>query len=190
MTVTVVCAAKPKTVLAYLQRLKQPFIPLEAGYYRWQGQPAIYLIVINELPIAPKNYSLLLFTASERKFREFLEDVVAQRDMVYVRYAYEVRPKLTKEVLTMAGISATLSQEDLKFIAEDIGTELVPFLQTEDLVRGLSAEKKRELISLLKLEELLSGISLENQERLLQLLVKMRSADPVEQEMANGNHSE
>lgn len=90
----------------------------------------------------------------------------------------------------MAGISATLSQEDLKFIAEDIGTELVPFLQTEDLVRGLSAEKKRELISLLKLEELLSGISLENQERLLQLLVKMRSADPVEQEMANGNHSE
>jgi hypothetical protein len=77
MAVTIVCAGKPKTVLTYLERLQQPFVPMEAGYYRWQGQPPIYLIVVNELPITPKNYTLLLFTASKRKFREFLEQVVA-----------------------------------------------------------------------------------------------------------------
>jgi hypothetical protein len=57
MVVTIVCAGKPKTVFTYAERLAQPFVPVEAGYYRRQGQPSIYLIVINELPITPKNWS-------------------------------------------------------------------------------------------------------------------------------------
>jgi len=57
MVVTIVCAGKPKTVFTYAERLAQPFVAVEAGYYRRQGQPSIYLIVINELPITPKNWS-------------------------------------------------------------------------------------------------------------------------------------
>lgn len=189
MVVTIICAGKPKTVFTYAERLKQPFVPVEAGYYRRQGQPPIYLIVINELPITPKNYSLLLFAASKHKFREFLEQVVAQQNMVYIRYAYEVDPKLTKEVLTMAGISSTLSKSDLKFMAEDIGPELVPFLHTEDLVKGLNAKKKRELISAFNLEELLSGLSPENQEKLFQLLLKTRKISSAAREEKNGTHT-
>lgn len=188
MAVTIVCAGKPKTVFTYLEGLQQPFIPVEAGYYRRQGQPSIYLIVVNELPIVPQNYGLLLFAASKRKFREFLEQVVAQQNLVYIRYAYEIDPKLTREVLTMAGISSTLSKSDLKFMAEDIGPELVPFLHTEDLVKGLNAEKKRELISALNLEDLLSGLSPENQERLFQLLLKTRRLNSTVHGEKNGGH--
>jgi hypothetical protein len=48
--------------------------------------------------------------------------------MITGHYVYEVRPKVTREVLTMAGIS-TSSRKDLEFMAEDIGPELVPFLK-------------------------------------------------------------
>jgi len=87
----------------------------------------------------------------------------------------------------MAGISATLSQEDLAFMAEDIGPELVPFLQPEAVVKGLNAEKRRKLISLLKVEDLLGGISPENQAKLLALLLEMRTTDAMDSEEKNGN---
>jgi hypothetical protein len=172
MVVTIVCAGKPKTVFTYAERLAQPFIPVEAGYYRRQGQPPIYLIVINELPITPKNYGLLLFAASKHKFREFLEEVVAQQNMVYIRYAYEVDPKLTREVLTMAGISSTLSKSDLKFMAEDIGRELLAFLPPEDRVAGMSVEERLAGITV---EELLTEMSPEKRKRILELLLKMNT---------------
>ncbi|MCE7986016.1 MAG: hypothetical protein DYG89_32975 [Caldilinea sp. CFX5] len=185
MVVTIVCAGKPKTVFTYAEQLKQPFVPVEAGYYRRQGQPPIYLIVINELPITPKNYGLLLFAASKRKFREFLEEVVAQQNMVYIRYAYEVEPKLTREVLTMAGISSTLSKSDLKFMAEDIGRELLAFLPVEDRLAGLKAEElldalapeeRNRLFAGLKAEELLKALPAKERKRLFELMVKMNSA--------------
>lgn len=177
MTVTIVCAGKPKTVFDYAARLQQPFAPVEAGYYRRQGQPPIYLIVINELPITPKNYGLLLFAASKRKFREFLEAVVAQQNMVYIRYAYEVDPKLTREVLTMAGISSTLSKSDLKFMAEDIGRELLAFLPVEDRLAGLKAE------------ELLNALPPEERKRLFELLQKMNLSTQKSKSKSPGNGS-
>jgi hypothetical protein len=48
--------------------------------------------------LLPKNYPLLVFAASERKFREFLQQIIQERSSIYIRYAYEVRPKVTKEV--------------------------------------------------------------------------------------------
>lgn len=177
MTVTIICAGKPRAVMKYVQRLQQPFIALEPGYYRRQGQPSIHLIVINELSVTPKNYSLLLFAASEDKFREFLEQVVAQRDRVYIRYAYEVRPRVTKEMLTMAGISATLSREDLAFMADDIGRELMAFLPLEERLAGASAE------------ELLTVLTPEKRKRLLELMLKMSMSTAVEKHESNGNSS-
>lgn len=156
----------------YAERLQQPFAPVEAGYYRRQGQPPIYLIVINELPNTSKNYGLLLFAASKRKFREFLEEVVVQQNMVYIRYAYEVDPKLTREVLTMAGISSTLSKSDLKFMAEDIGRELLAFLPAEDRVAGMSVEERLTGITV---EELLTEMSPEKRKHILELLLKMNA---------------
>lgn len=133
--------------------------------------------MINELPVTPKNYSLLLFAASEDKFREFLEQVVAQRDRVYIRYAYEVRPRVTKEVLTMAGISATLSREDLEFMADDIGRELMAFLPLEERLAGASVE------------ELLTVLTPEKRKRLLELMLKMSMSTAVEKNGSNGSSS-
>lgn len=166
LTVTIICASKPRTVFTYTEQF-QPFHPVEAGYYKNDAHPAVYLIVINELPIIPKNYPLLLFASSTRKFRKFLDEVVAKGDLTYIRYAYEIRPKLTREVLTMAGISSTLSQEDLKFMAQDVGRELMAFLPPEERLVGIRLE---ELLQAIDAGVLLHELSSEHRAVLVELL--------------------
>jgi hypothetical protein len=197
MTVTIICAAKPRTVLAHAQTF-QPFHQIAAGYYKNEAHPPVYLIVVNELPITPKNYALLLFASSERKFRQFLEKMIVEGNTRYIRYAYEVRPQMTREVLTMAGISTSISRKDLEFMAEDIGPELVPFLKPKDLLKGLNPEKQRELISLLSpeeilanisIEELIKGISPEQRKKLFELVLKMLASGLADKEELNGKSS-
>ena len=95
--------------------------------------------MINELIIEPKNYPLLLFAASKKKFRQFLEQIVKEDNSIYIYYAYRIKPELTKEVLEMSGKSRSY-RRNLEFIAKDIGRELIPFLSTEDRIRGLDPE--------------------------------------------------
>ncbi|MFN8489442.1 MAG: hypothetical protein U0350_17805 [Caldilineaceae bacterium] len=183
-TVTIICAGKPHAVFSYAQQLQQPFQAVAEGYYKREGIPPVYLIISNELPILPKNYPLLLFAGSDRKFREFLDQLIVTRNRTYIRYAYEVRPKVTKEALTMAGISATLSREDLKFMAEDIGPELIAFLKPKELLQAMSTQKRRELMAviaedtgselaaLLKPEDLLQGMSPEKRRELMMVMAK------------------
>ncbi|MCE7983974.1 MAG: hypothetical protein DYG89_22600 [Caldilinea sp. CFX5] len=199
MTVTIICAARPRTVLTHVQPF-QPFKPIAAGYYKNEAHPPVYLIVVNELPIVPKNYALLLFASSDRKFRQFLETLVIAGNTRYLRYAYEIRPHMTREVLTMAGISTTISRKDLEFMAEDIGPELIPFLKPQDLLRRMNAQKQREFISLLGPEEILANISVEDlikkmgpdqQIKLFELLLKNLSASLADKEKndeKNGNN--
>lgn len=158
------------------------------------GELSNYLIVVNDLPVTPNNYPLLVFASSERKFREFLEQVIHKGESTYIRYAYEVRPQLTKEILTMAGISATLSREDLEFMADDIGPELVPFLKAEDLLHSMDPEEQKKLlVSLLSLDDLLAAKTFEkllgevdpkNRKRLLELLSRLQTSSSVDQEEA------
>ena len=156
------------------------------------------MIVINELPIILKNYPLLLFASSEGKFRDFLEQVAMAGNSTYIRYAYEIRPQVTREVLTMAGISATLSHEDLAFMAEDIGSELVPFLKPKDLLQAMDSEKQREFISLLNpkeilanisVEELIEDISPEQRKKLFELVLKMLASGLADREELDGKSS-
>lgn len=46
----------------------------------------------------------------------------------------------------MAGISSTLSRKDLQFMAEDIGPELVAFLEPEDVMKGMNKKKQLRLL--------------------------------------------
>lgn len=184
LTVTIICASRPQTVFTYAQKLKQPFTAITEGFYKQDNIPPLYLIVINELPVIPKNYPLRLFASSIRKFREFLEQVVMEKNSTYIQYAYEVRPKITREVLTMAGISTTLSRDDLKFMAEDIGPELAPFLKAEDVVKAVDAKKQvsffasslEELLKNRGLEHLLTDVPPENLQQLLEWLLKKQTA--------------
>lgn len=194
MTVTILCASKPRTVFTYTKKFR-PFRQLEPGYYKNDDYPTLYLIIINELPIVPKNYPLLLFASSERKFRKFLEEVVAKGDFTYLRYAYEVRPKLTREVVTMAGISATLSKEDLQFMADDIGLELMAFLPPAKRLAGISAAERLagisadELLKAISSGALLHELSPDHRKVLLELLATMQAANQKEQKKRNGSHS-
>jgi len=74
--------------------------------------------VINELPVELKNYPLLLFAASKKKFRQFLKQIVKEDNSAYLYYAYRIDPKLTKEVLEMSGKSRSY-RKNLEFIAKD-----------------------------------------------------------------------
>lgn len=169
----------------------QPFKPIAAGYYKNEAYPPVYLIVINELPIIPKNYALLLFASSDRKYRQFLEQLVMEGNTRYIRYAYKVRPQMTREVLSMAGISTSISRKDLEFMAADIGPELVPFLTPKDLQRGMNPQKQKEFFSLFSsseilanigLEELIKGMSPDQQVKLFELLLKTVAAGLTDKE--------
>lgn len=157
----------------------------QPGYYQSKEQPAIYLIVVNELPITPLNYPLLVFAASEQKFREFLQQVIAKGDATYIRYAYEVRPQVTKEVLTMAGVPSSLTREDLEFMAEDIGVEMIGVMKPDDVMKGLNVDKQQQLFSQMlsttNIEDLLNQISPEQRKRLFELVLKRVAADLTEQ---------
>jgi len=217
MTVTIISAGKPRTVFTHARaERKQPFVATaEKGYYKTGEQPPIYLIVINELPIIPKNYPLLIFASSTQKFREALEQMIVKGERTYIRYAYEVRPQLTKEVLTMAGVTSRLSRKDLKFMADDIGRELVTFMSPKDLLEvinpkdilevmdpkdllaGMDAEKQRDLLALLSpedrladmsIEELLKGIPPTKQKALLDFLLKTYSATATDETQTHGSN--
>lgn len=151
------------------------------------------MIVVNELPIVPKHYPLLLFAASEQKFREFLEQVITVGEYTYIRYAYEVRPHVTKEVLTMAGVASRLSRKDLEFMAEDIGPEIIAVMNAEKLLKGLNTEKGQALLSQMLatgiFEEWINGISPDHQKRLFELVLKRLAADLTDESKSgrNGN---
>lgn len=97
------------------------------------------------------------------------------------RYAYEVRPLITSEVLTMAGVASRLSHKELEFMAGDIGPELVPFLNPGDVVKGMNAEKRQgllaEILDAANMEEVVNKMSPAHKKRLLELVLKMVSAD-------------
>jgi hypothetical protein len=93
MTVTIICAQTPRKVLS------QPdfgFQKIAKGYYLCNALGLkIYLIAINELPIEPMYYSLLLFASSKRKSQEMIEEIVKSSLVEYIPYAYRIHPKLT-----------------------------------------------------------------------------------------------
>lgn len=207
MTVSIVSAGRPRTVIKYAKEERQrPFVATaEAGYYKTDEQPPVYLIVINELPIIPKNYPLLLFASNEQKFREALAQMIVAGKHTYIRYAYRVRPQVTKEVLVMAGKARSLPRKDLEFIASDIGRELIDVMEPEDVMQGMDEKKQKRLLSLfspeerladltpeerlsdLTPEEILKGMSPEKQKAFLDSLLKIYPALEVDEKQPNGD---
>jgi len=172
MTVTIISARKPINVLRHCQD-DVKWEEIGEGHYVSSDILPVHLIVINELPIEPKNYPLLLFAPSKKKFRQFLERIIKEDNSAYIYYAYRIDPKQTKEVLKMAGKSSSY-QKNLEFIAKDIGKELIPFLSIEERLLGLTAE---ELASALTPEERLVGLTPEERRKFRQLLEEEEKGD-------------
>jgi len=163
--VTIISARKPIKVLHHCQddvRWESD----EVGHYVNTDILPVHLIVINELPVEPKNYPLLLFAASKKKFRQFLKQIVKEDNSAYLYDAYRIDPKLTKEVLGMSRKSRSY-RKNLEFIAKDIGEELIPFLSKEDMLKHLTPE---EIVRNLTPEERLIGLAPEDRKKLRQLL--------------------
>ena len=173
MTVSVICSRKPRQVLRSEEEIE--FLSLGEGYYRSTNNPPVNVIVVNELEITPKNYPLLMFASSKKKFKEFLLDTVKNNCFdAYVEFSYRVNPEITKEVVEMAGYG--LSKKKLQFMANDIGPKLLPFIPKEDLLKHISLEEllagltAEDRLAGLTAEERLSGITDEERKKLKQLL--------------------
>lgn len=168
MTVTIVCAGKPITVL-HKSKEHAVFEALGNGYYKSDEKVAVYIIAINELPVIEQNYPLLLFASNKRKFREFLTQYLEEeKSYSYLSYAYRNQPQITREVLNMARLSE-IPRENLEFMAQDIGKELIPFLAPEMLVARLTSQER---VAGLPLQERVAGISAKEEKELLELLLK------------------
>ena len=183
MTVTIISARKPINVLRHCPDDVR-WEEVAVGHYVSTDILPVHLIVINELPIEPKNYPLLLFASSKKKFRQFLGRIVKEDNSAYIYYAYRIDPELTKEVLDMAGKSRSY-RKNLDFIAKDIGKDLIPFLSKEEMLKQMTPEDIVGAVTLEKLaramtleerlrgldaEDILHGLDSETREKLKQLL--------------------
>ena len=161
LTLTMICAQTPRKVLSHP---KIGFEQMREGYYFSDHRGLnVYLIVINELPIVPVNYSLLLFASSKVKRREIIEEIMITESVKHIAYSYQIDPELTKEISEMADKYT----RNLEYIAETMGQDLLPFISIEDRLRDLTPAQRLEGLSL---EDRIEDLSDEEREGLRQLL--------------------
>jgi hypothetical protein len=197
MTTTIISSRQPRNVLYHCPD-DVKWEQVGVGHYISTDLLPVHLFVCNELVIEPKNYPLLLFVASKRKFREFVERVVAEENTFYTYYAHAVDEVLTEEVLRMAGRKnryeknlerifdkidperqrprPTLEQWLWAISIEGIKEEQLKKLSPEERLQGLKPEQRvegltpEERLEGLTLEERLSGLEPELQEKILQVV--------------------
>ena len=152
MSVTIVCARKPITILD--RRIpSHTFTEKEAGVYQNDGFPQVTIIVINELPLTNINIPLILFAGNEAKFREAVLQLLAENNVEYVSYALLIRPQQTQELAEMTN----RYEENMKIIARDMGADMIKHMEPEVIISALTPE------------QLIASLSMEDIERLRQL---------------------
>ncbi len=167
VTITIVCARTPQKVLRHFQE-DIKFESLGGGYYRSTDNLPIHIVAINELEVTPKNYPLLMFATSKRKFVAFLRDAMGQAesdDNPVITFAYFLKSDLIKE-LNMP-IKNRLSKEALAFIIEDIGDEILSCFSPDEIASRLSVDERltglsaEEVLARFSPEEVLARFSAE-----------------------------
>ena len=98
-----------------------------------------------------------------------LARIVGEDNSVYIYYAFRLEPERTKEVLEMAGKQSAY-QKSLERIVKVAGTDLLPFLSKDDILKQMTPE---DLVRGLSSKEQLSQLDDEEQKRLKQLLQKL-----------------
>ena len=136
------------------------FESLEGGYYRSTDKLPIHIIAINELEVTPENYPFLMFATSKQKFEEFLRDAIDRDDSddnPILTFAYVLKSDRIQEI--DMPLKNRISKEALAFMIEDIGDEILSCfsadeltrrLTPEELISGLTPEKRRQLQRLLE----------------------------------------
>jgi hypothetical protein len=167
MTVTIVSARKPIKVLRQSQN-DVKWEEIGVGHYVSTDLLPVHLLVCNELPLERKYYPLILFAASQEKFRRFMLRLIEEENATYIDYAFRANPDLTKEVLRMAG-KQSLYEKQLERIAKAVGPDLISFLNKDELLEQIPPEVR---VRGLTLEERLRGLNLdaETLEKLKQLI--------------------
>ena len=169
LTVTIICAQTPRKVLSHpgfgFQRIAE-------GYYLCHALDVpVYLIATNELPIEPMYHSLLLFASSKVKIQQIVEDIVENNAVQFFFFVSLLHPQLAQEVLEMAK-RRDLIEENVKILAEGLGSRLAPYIAPEDRLRDLTPEQWLQGLDAanIPLEDIVKHLSDEKRQALRQLL--------------------
>ncbi len=165
MTITIISARQPRNVL-YHSSLDVKWESEGIGHYKSTDIFPVHLFVCNELELTKKNYPLLLFATSKEKFRQFVERIIGEDNLTYIYYASRVEPKITKEILKMAG-KQSLYEKQLRRIIDSMGEDLLEKMTPEERVRGLTVSER---VRGLTVSEMLAGLDIED----------LRALDPEE----------
>ncbi len=142
LTVCAVTSGKPVKVLSKVHQLVR-FSPVAEALYKSNDKLPFYVLVVAELAIEERNYSLLLFSKGKKR-KAFLRELVRKGAMEYLRLAYQLYPDDVMEVFSMSKDFPTL-EENIRVIVNDLGAEKI--------AQAITAEQKESLLRAL-LEQL------------------------------------
>ncbi len=172
MTVTIVSARQPRSVLNRCPSDVR-WDSVGIGHYQSTDLLPVNLFVCNELELVAKNYPLLLFASSKRKFYQFVEQLIGEDNLAYLSYAARVAPEITMEVFKMAK-RENLYDKQLRRIIDVMGPDLLKKMTPQERFQGMTPGERLEGMTL---QERLEGMTL--QERLAGLSSEdLRSLDP------------
>ncbi len=181
MTVTIVSARQPRNVLSRCPSdVRWDCVGI--GHYQSMDLLPVNLFVCNELELVAKNYPLLLFASSKRKFYPFVEQLIGEDNLAYLSYAARVAPEITMEVFKMAK-RENLYDKQLRRIIDVMGPDLLKKMTPQERFQGMTPGERLEGMTLqerlegMTLQERLEGMTL--QERLAGLSSEdLRALDP------------
>jgi len=157
ITVCAVTAGKPVKLLTKMPELVK-FSKVSDALYKSDNFP-FYVLVVAELGIEERNYSLLLFSKG-RKRKEFLTELVRkaacdstrQVAVEYLRLAYQLYPQEVMEVFSMSKDYPTL-EENIRVIVDDLGLEkILGVVQPQEIAQAIPTEQEHALLRALLLK--------------------------------------
>ncbi len=157
LTLTIVSARYPRALLSR-PYYKGQWERVKPGHYQITEVFPVHLLVCNELELVRENYLLLPFTASSAGFRAFVRRLVAEENERYFRYASQVHPRTSMEILQM-GKRQNFYETEMQALADTFGSEILERIPPAERMKGLSAEERADMLARLSPDERVKGLT-------------------------------
>ncbi len=173
-----ICASYPQSVQDQLPSPFEPIVGQAEGFYfhplAAEVIVPIYLIVCNNLPLEEKYYPLLVFASGE-KLKAFIELIVDEELVVYIKYVAKLHSSDVADALVnrKRGDKVTKAEKDKRRLAkafyEMAGPELVADIGGSELQAEIMGRNKgqKQLNKTINTEELAQELGLEQVIKLL-----------------------
>jgi len=167
----VITSTKPVKVLTKLKD-EVIFTEIADGHYVSDDKIPMHVLVTTELPLAEKNYPLLLFSTGKKR-EQFLRKLAEEGRIEYLRFAYELYPQDVRRFLAMSRPFRDFPplEENIRFFIKDFGAEKILSEMTVEEIKGFGAERILSEITIEELQELEEN----DRKRLLKMLIEIEA---------------